>query len=330
MTRKKSKFTVEKRNVLNEIIAREFTLQELRLFSIYLGRINAREPSTRIVRIPIKWFYKIMDIKPLRIEYLENITRNLLTKVVAVPRPTGGYNQFQLFKECVTGKDNYGQWYFEIDAHDRALPLMFRYRKDYFKYELWNVIGLDSVNQFRMYEILKEFEYKTERVINVDELRVLLGIKEEEYTKYSDFRRRVLDACQQALKEKTDISFTYKPHARGGKGGKIQSLLFTITKNEEYKSKINLEDFIDLKVIEDIKQEPQPEIDVSALDFISEALTDKDKASIMKAADYDVSVVQTVYEIARTQGNIGSLTAWMITMIKRYKNGEVGVWQRFV
>jgi len=58
---------------------------------------------------------------------------------------------------------------------------MFRYRRDYFKYELWNVIGLDSVNQFRMYEILKEFEYKTERVINVTELRALLGIKEEEY-----------------------------------------------------------------------------------------------------------------------------------------------------
>ena len=80
---------------------------------------------------------------------------------------------------------------------------------------------------------------------------------------------------------------------------------------------------MDIKVIEDIKQEPQPETDVPELDFISEALSDKDKASIMKAAGNDASVVQTVYEIARQQGNIESLTAWMIAMIKKYKNGEI-------
>ena len=58
---------LEKRNVLNDINAREFTLQELRLFSIYLSRINARDTSTRIVKLSLARFYKVMNLEPIRV-----------------------------------------------------------------------------------------------------------------------------------------------------------------------------------------------------------------------------------------------------------------------
>ena len=47
--------------------------------------------------------------------------------------------------------------FYEIDAHDRALPLMFDFKNKYFKYELWNALRLKSPNQVRMYEILKQW-----------------------------------------------------------------------------------------------------------------------------------------------------------------------------
>ena len=62
---------------------------------------------------------------------------------------------------------------------------------------------------------------------------------------------------------------------------------------------------------------------LTGLSFIHESLTDKDKLSLMRAADNDISIIQAIYEIARKQGNIDNLTAWMIAMIKKYKNGEV-------
>ena len=281
------KYLVEKRNVLNDMIAKDFTLQEFRLFTIYLGRINARDLSTRIVRLPLAWFYKIMDLQPQRVEYLETITNDLLRKIVRIPTPTGGFSKFQLFKQCVIDKDADEQWFFEMNAHDDALPLMFDFKRDYFTYELWNVLNLDSVNQFRMYELLKAYEKRGgERIISLLELKALIGMDEDEYSRWGNFKQRVLDACQRALKEKTDICFTYEPYTRG-KAGKILSLRFKIAKNADYTCELNLDELIGVEVTEKITQngtEPdEPILDISALGFINEPITDMEKQAILEA-----------------------------------------------
>ena len=322
MARKRA--LVEKRNILNDLISREFTLQELRLFSIYLGRINARDLSTRVVRLGIKQFYSIMGVYPQKISYLKEITNSLLTKVVNVPNENNnGYSAFQLFKECRIDEDDNGQWYFEIEAHIKALPLMFNYKRDYFKYELWNVLNLESVNQFRMYEVLKQHEWHGEHIVTVAGLKALLGIGEKEYPEFSDFKKDVLKVCQRALKEKTDITFTYEPHVRSGRGGRIQSLRFVISKNQDYKCQLNLEEFLGADIIAKIKQETEPEstLDVSQLSFIAE-LSDKDKASIMDTANSDIQNIRTAYNMAKQQGNINNLTGWIIYMVGELQAGK--------
>lgn len=126
--------------------------------------------------------------------------------MVSVPNEKGGYTSFQLFKECTVSQDDFGEWYIEIDAHDKALPLMFDFKKNYFTYELWNALQLKSPNQVRMYEILKQYEYLGKREMKVTELRELLAINPKEYPRWERFRTRVLDSCQQALSENTDIT----------------------------------------------------------------------------------------------------------------------------
>jgi plasmid replication initiation protein len=322
----KGKYVVEKRNILNEIISSKFTLQELRLFSIYLGRINARETSTRIVRLSVAQFCKVMGIVPQKISYLKQATDGLMTKAVDVPNTDNdGYTTFQLFKKCRIDYDEHG-WYFEIDAHDDALPLMFKYRKDYFNYELWNVLNLESANQLRMYELLKQGEWDGERIISVTKLRALLGIEEHEYQRFNNFKSRVLDSCQKAFNLHTDISFTYEPYARGGFGGKIISLRFVITKNPNYKRKINLDELFGtggMAVIENgVKQEIENIPDVSDLSFLKE-MSEKDKVAILKATDGDVENIRVAYDMAKQQGNIKSLTAWIIHMVGELQDGQV-------
>lgn len=318
----RKKYLVEKRNILNEIIAKKFTLQELRLFSIYLGRINPRDLSTRVMRLGINQFYKVMGIYPQKVNYLKEVTNSLLTKVVNVPnKHNRGYTAFQLFKECRVDEDENG-WFIEIDAHDKALQLLFDYKRDYFKYELWNVLNLESTNQFRMYEILKQYEFKKERVISVDELKVLLGIDENEYPRWNNFRARVLEACQKALREKTDIFFTFEVHSRGGRGGKIEKLRFDITKNDKYTNQINIEEILGIKVIEDIKQEDEQSQDISSLDFITESLTNLDKLSILQTASGDVDAIRKVYEMSKLS-KVDNLVGFLVSMIKKDKLGEL-------
>lgn len=219
------------------------TLQELRFFSIYLSKINARDISTRAVKFSLSDFQKIMDFGRLNIKQLQSSTNSLLGKVVNVPDERGGYTGFTLFKRCKVFKDDFDEWFIEIDASDDAFPLMFDFKERYFTYELWNALRLKSANQVRMYEILKQYEKLGKREVPIKELRDLLGIGPKEYPRWERFRVRVIDSCQQSLKENTDICFTYE-RGKTGSGGKWLTIIFHIHKNSEYVDQLTLENFI--------------------------------------------------------------------------------------
>jgi plasmid replication initiation protein len=238
----KGKELVEKRNILNEVRKNSMSLQELRFFSIYLSKINARDTNTRKVTFPLTDFQKIMELGRVNIKHLQTVTNSLLGKVVNIKNETGGYKAFQLFKECEVYKDEFERWYITIDAHDKALPLMFDFKDRYFTYELWNALRLKSANQLRMYEQLKQFETIGERKITLVELRDKLGIGPDEYPRWDRFRDRVLNSCQQALLENTDIKFTYEPIKSGRK---ITGVHFHISKNTDYVDQLSLNEFID-------------------------------------------------------------------------------------
>ena len=237
---------VEKRNVLNELRSNSMTVQELRFFSIYLSKINPWDISTRNVRFTITDFQRIMGFGKLNIGQLRASTDSLLSKIVHVPTERGGYSSFQLFKRCRVDKNENDEWFVEIDAHDDALPLMFEFKNKYFKYALWNALRLKSPNQIRMYEILKQYEGLGKRELTISDLKALIGIDKKEYDRWNNFKIRVLDSCQQALKENTDICYTYE-RGKTGKGGKWLTIIFHITKNADYKDPLALDEFINLQ-----------------------------------------------------------------------------------
>ena len=85
----------------------------------------------------------------------------------------------------------------------------------------------------------------------------LFGSGKNEYgDRFDNFKTKVLDACQQALKESTDIKFTYEPYGKKGKGGKILFLKFTIEKNTDYIDQLTLFEFIEERRCE-IGEEPE-------------------------------------------------------------------------
>ena len=263
---------VEERNILNEIRKTNMTLQQLRFFSIYLSKINARDSSTRVVRFPLSDFQKIMGLGRMNIQHFKNTVDSLLCNVVHIPKPSGGLASFTLFNDCTLEKDENGDWYFEINANDKALPLMFDFKSHYFTYQLWNALQLKSATQIRMYELLKQYEYIGKREIEVSELRELLGIEPNKYPRWDRFKDRIIDSCQKALAENTDICFPYETGKSGGRGGKWISIIFHIKKNENYVDHLSLKDFIDLQpepsviegtateISETEPHEPQPKL----------------------------------------------------------------------
>lgn len=275
---------VEKRNDLNEIRTKHMTMQQLRFFAIYLSRINARDESTRRVRFPLADFQKIMGLGRLNIANLKAATDGLLCQIVHLPNKNGGYKSFQLFKECTVDKAPDGEWFVEIDAHDKALPMFFDFKEKYFTYDVGNVLRLGSSNQMRMYEILKQRQTLRQPVIiQLQELRELLGLDDDKYTRYQDFRVRILDKAQKELAEQTDIKFTYEPVK---KGRKIAALAFNIQRNDLKFPQMCIEEYIAALPDPEETEDDAPEFDADTTgggDLYADALPDSLSAAEVEA-----------------------------------------------
>jgi len=261
----KKNYLVVKLNSLNEMRTKDMSLQELRLFSVYLSKINPKDANTRRVRFSLVDFQNIMDLQRLNLQYFKKVAYSLVRKTVSIPTEREGLSVFNIFRECTIDVDENGVWYIEIDADDKALPLLFDFQSHFFKYGLWNTLRLKGKNQLRMYEVLKQHEKVGYRIISIADLKGMLGIHENEYMQYKEFKRCVLEVCKKALAESTDISFSYEPHSK--KNRKIHELKFTITKNKDYVDPLGLDKFINT---ENIKAAIEDTADVIDLDDIDE------------------------------------------------------------
>lgn len=318
---------IEKRNVLNELRATNLTLQELRFFSIYLSKINPRDESTRTIKFPLQDFQRIMNFGKLNIQQMKDSADSILGKKVFIPLESGGFEGIVLFDKCKVDKDDLGQWFVEISASNAATPFMFDFKERYFKYELWNALRLKSPNQIRMYEILKQYEHLGKREISVKDLRELLGIADNEYPRWNNFKAKVLDSCQKALKETTDICYIYE-RGKSGAGGKWYSIIFTISKNEPTNKQMSI-----FEGFEQYLPDPEPETEdnperlsetMQNIMFFAEDLTLKEVKeiyySMQEVAIYDdiFASFKRIYQTA-VNNEPTNLKAYILTIIKNEK-----------
>lgn len=81
-------------------------------------------------------------------------------------------------------------------------------------YDLLGVSGLKSIHAVRIYELASQFKSTGWRNIDVLSLRAMLGLKNE-YPKFNDFRKRVLDRGCNEVTEKSDLEVSWEPVKTG-------------------------------------------------------------------------------------------------------------------
>jgi plasmid replication initiation protein len=251
-TTKKSELStaywIVKSNALNEVRHTKMTVSQTRLFSIYLSKINPKDIKTREVTIKLDEYAKIMQFQRFNITQLKESATDLtkLTIHYCETNADGGFTVTSslLFKQFRLRKNDNEEWVVDINCHDDVLHLMFELKKYFFKYQLWNSLQLNGQNQIRMYELLKQYEYAGAREISIKDLRAFLALKENEYKDWNNFRRRILEASQEALLKYSDIKFTWEVTGKRGRGGKINALKFNIEKNDDYERQFTFDEFL--------------------------------------------------------------------------------------
>lgn len=231
---------------------RDISLQEWRLLGYYLCKIDPRDCNTRYVRIALEDYCELLDLgEDINVPYLKKSSGKLCRIIIDAKDPDKHivYSQVPLFQRSRLVDDDSGNYFFELNASDDCLPLMFDFKEHYITAKGMNIFSFNSPKQVLMYFLLRKQVNLGRRdfEISVEELRHWLGVNPDEYSEWCDFKKRILDTCQTALNAYSDLSFQYEKGKKGAHG-KLETLLFNTTNNRE-----NAKRFEKQKLLEKVK-----------------------------------------------------------------------------
>lgn len=94
----------------------------------------------------------------------------------------------------------------KIKLDDKMKPYLIQLQEKFTQYELMYTLAMRSQYSIRLYELLKSYEYRHGHTFTVEELKVRLSA--ENYDRFHDFQRKVIDIAVREINELSDIAVT--------------------------------------------------------------------------------------------------------------------------
>lgn len=119
----------------------------------------------------------------------------------------------------------------EMEFHSSLKPYLLQLQKHFTQYQLGHVVNFRNQYSIRIYELLKMEVFKHPigftKDFKYEELRVLLGIEENEYALFGNFKMRVITPAVQEISTHTDLDI--KEVRYGKTGRKVTDIIFVVT-----------------------------------------------------------------------------------------------------
>lgn len=227
---KENKLIVKANNLIEGFM--EMTKQEYIFILNLISKIRKDDKDFLIQKTTVQEFATLLDISKKHVyEQLEGFEDKLASRYISVKYENGsrlkvpwfGYLKYHNGIGTLETK-------FNSDLKDSLLQLDTNFTKYYLK----NVKSLTSQYSIRLYELLKQYETIGEREIELEELKLMLGIKPNQYNLYADFKRKVLISPTEKINNSkdTDINISFIEIKTGRK---VTSIKFIINGKPQVK-----------------------------------------------------------------------------------------------
>jgi plasmid replication initiation protein len=228
------------------------TQNEYKFILYLISKIKKEDKEFRKQSISVKEFAEILNVKSEWLyTYLKSFEESLVSRKIKILHKNGdrlyipwfGYIRYKEFEGIIEVAFNYD-----------LSPFLINIDIPYTKYFLANVKCLDSIYAIRIYELLKQYESLNSRTVEINLLKQMLGIKDDEYKLYGDFKRRVILKAQEEINLKTDIYFEFQEIKQHRK--KVTALQFIISSKskEEHRKEIAVPSEHLKEIIEEFKR----------------------------------------------------------------------------
>ncbi len=224
-----------------------YSLWEKRVFVYMISTMKRDDTGFKPVRIYIRDLMRFFETHSNNdYSVIRAIPETISKKPFYVPYHTkdGGkrwsiINVLSIGTQPEIGDRSEGNAYIELKFNSDLMPYLLELKEKFTKYDIRNITGLKSIYSIRLYEYLKENEFrKGVFEVSVDELKDMFCMSakdnngKELYPLYGDFKKRVLLKAQEDLLQHCDIKFSFWEKKQGKK---VVGVVFEIIKNEKLK-----------------------------------------------------------------------------------------------
>ncbi len=117
---------------------------------------------------------------------------------------------------------------FRIAMTDEVMPYLTQLKGQFTQYQLKHIAYFNSVHSIRIYELITQYRSVGSREITVEKLKEWLQV-EESYSRWNNFKARVLDPAISEINEKSDLVVEVEQIKRGRT---IHALKFIISQKK--------------------------------------------------------------------------------------------------
>jgi plasmid replication initiation protein len=212
-----------------------YTLWEKRVFLYMVSQLKRDQTEFPMMRIAIRdlmRFYGTFGKGEYSV--IRSVPENIIKKPFYIPYVTPDGERRWLFMSVISAGtqpdmgEKREESYIELQFNPVLAPHLMDLRERFTRYNIRNISELQSVYSIRMFEFMKENEYKKDGFeISVDDLKEMLFMKAQDndgaevYQLYADFKKRVLMKAQEDLNEHCDTTFIFEERKDGRRVTKI-------------------------------------------------------------------------------------------------------------
>jgi plasmid replication initiation protein len=207
------------------------TLQEKRLMCWLASQVKQTDEDFKEHELSIKEFAGLVEVKGDHLyKSLDLITHKLMQKIITIKSLTKkGFTKAALLGGV---KYHEGQGTIKLSFHPYLKPYMLQLKERFTKINLGDVLGLKSTHAIRIYELLKQYENTGKRNICLEDLKGFCGIDINQYKKFNNFKKDILERSKREINNKTDILVDYEEIKTSRR---ITSINFSIKPNPQYR-----------------------------------------------------------------------------------------------
>lgn len=213
-------YKVVKSNDLIQKSRFELSLQEQKIILFLISKIKPNDKEFEEYEFSIREFCRLCGIDYDNGKNYKNVKdaiKKLSDKSLWVTLDTGK----EVLLRWVTGASvDEKSGMIKLCLHNFMKPYLLELQSRFTQYGLVYILGMKSQYAVRLYELLKSYEYRGRWLVEVDKLKKLLSA--ENYGRYVDFKRFVLEIALREISELSDIHVDYEAIKSGRRYVKIE------------------------------------------------------------------------------------------------------------